>query len=264
MTALSFDDIAPEKGDYANSYEQFLQYYDGPNADLDAGGTPVDTNWKTIPEITALDPKFTATVKDIQNYAYKGTPGHSKTGDAATITVQVYKKRVPGTGDFYPWYLRLKQAADAKGEANKVWIRWGDALGASEAYQAKVLVAHPSRQNTGDDDIEVASFELTSDGSPTPITNPFSTPTPEVVQVAITGTASVEVGSTTQLTATATNDDQSTTNVTDTAVWVSSDTTKATVVKGKVSGVAAGTVQVHASAGGVTSIDTAVTVTAAG
>lgn len=176
MADLTFDDIAPEAGDYANSYEQFLQYYDGPNTDFEGTGTVTDTDWKTIPEITALDPKFTATVKDISNYAYKGTPGHSKTGDAVVVTVNVYKKRDPTTHDFYPWYLKLKAAADAKGEDNKIHVRWGDALGASDAYQAKVLVSHPQRQNTGDDDIEVAQFDLTSDGAPTPITNPFSKP----------------------------------------------------------------------------------------
>lgn len=180
-TPLSFADIKPEVGDVANSYEQFLQYYDGPNTDFEDGGTVTDADWKTIPEISALDPKFTATVKDISNYAYKGTPGHSKTGDAVVTTVNVTKRRNPTTNDFYPWYLKLKQAADSLGEANKLHFRWGDALGASEAYESKMLVSHPSRQNTGDDDTEVAQFELTSDGAPTPITNPFAKPdtTPE-------------------------------------------------------------------------------------
>lgn len=169
---LSFDDIKPEAGDYANSYEQFLQVYTGANTDLE-GGTEAAEKWITIPEITALNPNFSETIKDISNYAYKGTPGHNKTGDAVTVGFQVYAKINPVTGDYYDHVLFLLSHAKAFGEAQKGYIRWGSTLGASDAFRAKVLINHPTRQNTGDDDPEVFEFSLQSDGAPVSIDNPF-------------------------------------------------------------------------------------------
>jgi hypothetical protein len=172
MAGTTYADIAPGTGDVANSYELILDIYTGEIADLAPGGTVDPEKWLNCPEISALNPKFTDTIKEITNYAYKGSPGKSKNGTTVELSFTVTKRRVAGGVEWTPEYLELKSRADADGEANKIGIRWYDALGASEAYQGVFLVGHPERQGTGDDDTATDQFTLQSDGKVTPITNP--------------------------------------------------------------------------------------------
>ena len=82
-----------------------------------------------------------------------------------------------------------------------------------------------------------------------------------VSSVAVTGDANVETGKSGKVTATATMSDNSTRDVTRSAVWKSSDDTVATVgTDGTVTGVAAGSANITATSGGVTSENHAVTV----
>ncbi len=75
---------------------------------------------------------------------------------------------------------------------------------------------------------------------------------PTLTSVSVTpATGSVSVGASTQLTATAKYSDGSTSNVTTQATWISSNTSDATVTSGLVTGVAAGSVTVTASFGGL-------------
>lgn len=167
-----FADIVPGTGDVANSYELLLDIYDGPIADLMPGGTIDSEKWINVPEISALSPKFTDTIKEIANYAYKGNPGKNKNGSTVELSFTVTKRRVVGTNNWTPDYLALKSRADADGAANKIGARFYDALGADEAYQGIFLVGHPERQGTGNDDTAIDQFTLQSDGKVSPITNP--------------------------------------------------------------------------------------------
>lgn len=92
-------------------------------------------------------------------------------------------------------------------------------------------------------------------------------PTPPVrtlISIALTGTATAAVGATSQLTATGTyNVAPLTEDVTSSATWVSSVPGNATVAAGLVTGVAAGSTNITAAVGAVTSAPTAFTVTAA-
>ncbi len=161
----TFDTLSPAPGDVANSYELLTDINTGTDA------APV---WLNVPEVSGLTPAFTDVLREISNYSYKGNPGQTKTGESFVLTFNVTKRRVPGTNQFYPWYMALKNKADLKGEANKIGVRFYDGLGADEAYQAKALVSHPSRQNTDDNTTEVAQFTLTGDGTAAPITNPLA------------------------------------------------------------------------------------------
>jgi len=83
---------------------------------------------------------------------------------------------------------------------------------------------------------------------------------PVLESIAITGDNTVDVGSTTNLTATGTYDDESTEDLTATATWASSDEEVATVDAGVVTGVAAGSANITATDGDVTSPAFAVTI----
>jgi hypothetical protein len=164
-TMTAYDDLEPVAGDVANTYEWMFDINTGTAA------APV---WTNVPEITGLDPQFTATLDDISTYANKGKQSQIKSGETFVLNGNVLKKRVPGTNLFYPWYMALKNAADAIGVANKIGFRFYDALGADEAYQGTVLVAHPKRQNTGTTGAEFAQFALTGGGDVVPIDNPLA------------------------------------------------------------------------------------------
>jgi hypothetical protein len=91
-----------------------------------------------------------------------------------------------------------------------------------------------------------------------------------LVSIAVTpANPSIVVGTAQQFTATGTYTDNSTQNLTSTATWASTNTVTATIVTGganagKASGLAAGTTSITASASGVTSPSTALTVTGLG
>lgn len=85
---------------------------------------------------------------------------------------------------------------------------------------------------------------------------------PTVESIAVTGADSVAIGATTDLTAQAKMSDGSSKNVTSTATWLSSDTGVATVDAGTVAGVAQGSTDITANAGGFTSAAHAMTVPA--
>lgn len=161
----TYDLLAPAPGDVANSYELLTDINTGTDA------APV---WLNVPEISGLDPAFSDVIKELSNYAYKGVPGKTKSGETFVLTFNVTKRRVPGTHQFYPWYTALTAKAAQKGEANKIGVRFYDALGADEAFQAKALVSHPKRNNTGDNDTDIAQFTLTGDGTALPIANPLA------------------------------------------------------------------------------------------
>jgi hypothetical protein len=75
-----------------------------------------------------------------------------------------------------------------------------------------------------------------------------------LVSIAITGSATVATGSTTQLTATGTYSDSSTADLTNSATWLSGTTSHATISStGLLTGVAAGTTSITAALGGITS-----------
>lgn len=88
------------------------------------------------------------------------------------------------------------------------------------------------------------------------------TPVRTLLSVAVTGTLTADVGSTSQLTATGTYDvEPLTEDITATATWVSATPANATVAAGLVTGVAAGTSAITAGVGEVVSAPATFTVT---
>lgn len=166
MTA--FADVKPTTGDVANSYEYIF--------DLAARPTgSAEPNWVNVPDITALNPAFAAKLKDITTYAHKGSTAQAKVGDDFTLDFNILKIR-DNTGEFQAEWLMLKNAADSKGEANRLLFRYYDALGASDAYQGVAAVSRGNRPSTGNDDPGFDNFALTGVGQVLPIPNPTLAP----------------------------------------------------------------------------------------
>lgn len=159
----TYDALKPTEGTVANSYELMF--------DINTG-TEAEPVWTNIPDITALNPQFSAKLKDITTYAHKGSTAQEKTGDDFSLDFNILKIR-DAQGEFQPEWLALKAAADAKGAANRLGFRYYDALGASDAYQGKAAVSRGNRPNTGNDDPGFDSFSFTGVGQVRPIANPL-------------------------------------------------------------------------------------------
>ncbi|UCR89247.1 phage tail tube protein [Mycetocola spongiae] len=159
----SYADVKPTVGDIANSFEYMFDINTGTIA------APV---WVNVPDITGLNPQPTPKLKDIATYAHKGSSAQVKVGNDFALDFNLLKIR-DKTGEFQPEWLALKAAADAKGEANNIGIRWYDALGASDAYQGVAAVSRGNRPSTGNDDVEFDNFSLAGVGEIKPIANPL-------------------------------------------------------------------------------------------
>lgn len=157
-----YEDVKPTAGDVANSYEYIF--------DINTGTEEVP-EWTNVPDITALNPQFSAKLKDIATYAHKGASAQAKVGNDFVLDFNILKIR-DATGEFQAEWLALKEAADATGEANNIGFRYYDALGASDAYQGVAAVSRGNRPSTGNDDPGFDNFVLTGVGPVVPIENP--------------------------------------------------------------------------------------------
>lgn len=168
MTAYS--GVVPTEGDPAQSYEYIFDI-----ATIPVGAAePV---WVNVPDITALNPLFNDKVQSIVTYAHKGSSADSKTGSSFTLGFNILKIR-DNTGEFQPEWLILKAAADAKGKANRILVRFYDALGASDAYEGTTRVSRDARPETGAEGVGFDAFTLNGVGEVLPIENPVGVVAP--------------------------------------------------------------------------------------
>ena len=157
-----FNDITPTAGDAANSFEYIFDMCVDPTAEA--------PEWKNIPDITGLTPTATPKQKDGTTYAHKGQTSQDKTGEDFTLSVQIKGIR-QADGEFQDYLVDLIKAADSKGQANIVGLRYYDAYSKVLAYQLTASV-NWSRANTGNDDLEFFSFEFTGKGDRVRIESP--------------------------------------------------------------------------------------------
>lgn len=160
--------VKPTVGDVAQSYEYIVDVAIVP----ESAGTKDFVN---IPDISQLNPQFPAQLQDITTYANKGQQAQVKTGTAPTASFNILKIR-DATGEFQPEWLILKNASDATGQANLVYLRWYDALGASDAYEGLFLVSRDARPETGPQGPGWDAFTFSAAGPVEPIENPVITP----------------------------------------------------------------------------------------
>ncbi len=166
MPGTEYDDVVPTEGSVAQSYEFIVDVAAPPVA-------PAEKAYVNVPDITSFNPQFPAQLQDITTYANKGQQSQTKVGSAPTAAFNILKIR-DNTGEFQPEWLILKTASDKTGKANLVWLRWYDALGASDAYEGLFLVVRDGRPETGAQGPGWDAFTFTAAGPVTPIENPLS------------------------------------------------------------------------------------------
>jgi hypothetical protein len=158
-----YEDVERISGDVANTYEYMF--------DINTGTAAVPV-WLNIPEITALNPAFAPKLKDIATYADQGSSSQKKVGADFTLDFNLLKIR-DLTGEFQDYWIALKEAADADGDANNLGFRYYDSKGASDAYQGIAAVNRGSRPSTANDDPGWDNFSLAGKGPVRPIVNPL-------------------------------------------------------------------------------------------
>lgn len=166
MTA--FDDVEPTVGSVAQSYEYIIDV-----ATVPAGGG--SKTWVNVPDISVFNPQFPAQLQDITTYANKGQQSQMKVGSAPTASFNILKIR-DNTGEFQPEWLILKEASDQTGLENLVYLRWYDALGASDAYEGLFLVTRDPRPENGPQGPGWDAFTFAASGTVLPIVNPVLPP----------------------------------------------------------------------------------------
>jgi hypothetical protein len=163
MAGTTFATLKPTAGAQAGTYEWLWDI-----AVVPTGAT--SPTWVNVPDITGLTPTPAPKFKDGTTYANKGQTSQQKTGDDFTLAVSV-KGVKDTTGEFQPELLILFAAADAVGAANILLYRYYHATSPSLAWSGSAAVQW-SRDNTGNDDLEMFGFTLTGQGDRKKITNP--------------------------------------------------------------------------------------------
>lgn len=165
MTAYA--SVAPTEGSVAQSYEYIV----------DVAPIPIGSAAKVyvnIPDVNQLNPQFAPQLQDVTTYANKGQQAQTKVGSAPSVSFNVLKIR-DATGEFQSYWLLLKDASDKTGKDNLVYLRWYDALGASDSYEGKFLVTRDARPENGAQGPGWDAFTLTAAGPVVPIPNPTKT-----------------------------------------------------------------------------------------
>lgn len=165
-----YADVVPTEGSVAQSYEYIVDVAPVPVA-------PAEKVYVNVPDISAFNPQFPAQLQDITTYANKGQTAQTKTGSAPTASFNILKIR-DNTGEFQAEWLTLKNASDKTGKDNLVYLRWYDALGASDAYEGLFLVTRDARPETGAQGPGWDAFTFAAAGPILPIVNPVTVPEP--------------------------------------------------------------------------------------
>jgi hypothetical protein len=135
-------------------------------------------NWVPLGGITDFDPTVDPTTQDSSDYDTNGWGSKEVTLLNWSLTVKA--NRVLTTGMFDPGQELCRGAYDQFGDAARLYVRWYDRNGGTEAYSGRGIVGY-KQSKTGVTDLEEVTVTITGDGARTTITNPAgSTTTPAI------------------------------------------------------------------------------------
>lgn len=129
------------------------------------------TNWLTLPGSTDTAPQITPNKVDSSDYDTDGWSSSEITMQGWTLVAKYNKLSTGGTPDPVQETIRACQAQF--GDAARLYVRWYDTDGGSEAYSGRAIV-ELQRSKTGVADLAEVTVTLTGDGPVTAITNPYS------------------------------------------------------------------------------------------
>jgi hypothetical protein len=152
-------------------------------------------NWVQIMGMNDFNPAIDRTTQDSSDYESDGWGSSEITMQAWSVDIKANRKT--NSGVFDPGQELCRLASDKFGEDARLYVRWYDKNGGTEAYQGRGIVEF-SRSKTGVTDLDEAEIKITGDGARKEIPNPLSsTSAPAITAIS---PASVKVGALLQLT----------------------------------------------------------------
>lgn len=141
-----------------------------------------NTTWVPYKGIQDLNPSETPTLQAADNYDSNGFASFEKTLTGVKIVIKAQRVLTSG-GAFDPGQELVRQTRFQFGTSARIYVRWYDRNGASEAYSGYFLVDWQASK-TGVADIEEITVTFTADGVVSAITNPASSPAVPVILTA--------------------------------------------------------------------------------
>lgn len=153
------------------------------------------SNWVQLMGMNDFNPAIDRTTQDSSDYDSDGWGSSEITMNAWSVDIKANRKTTASVFD--PGQELCRAASDKFGEDARLYVRWYDKNGGTEAYQGRGIVEF-SRSKTGVTDLDEVEIKITGDGARTEITNPLSSTT--VPAITATTPSSVKVGALLQLT----------------------------------------------------------------
>ncbi len=145
-----------------------------------------NATWINVGGVTDLNPQISNTTQSADDYDTNGWAAIEKTAQSFVVTIRALRKTAPG-GIFDAGQEIVRAAQLQFGDAARVYVRWFDRNGGSEAFQGRAVVQYAPAQ-TGVDDLDAVTITLTGDGMLATIANPYSASTSAPFVTAVTPT----------------------------------------------------------------------------
>jgi hypothetical protein len=130
-----------------------------------------NTTWIRLGGITDLNPTISNTNQSADDYDTNGFASVEKTAISWVLTIKALRK--VSAGYVFDAGQEIVRAAQLQfGDAARVYVRWYDRNGGTEAFSGRAVVGYSAAQ-TGVTDLDAVTLTLSGDGILTTIPNPY-------------------------------------------------------------------------------------------
>ncbi|MBS0231725.1 MAG: IPT/TIG domain-containing protein [Proteobacteria bacterium] len=145
-----------------------------------------NTTWINLKGIEDLAPSENATLQPADTYDTNGFNSFEKTMTGAKLVAKVLRPTTAGIPSD-PGQELARATRFQFGTAARLYVRWYDRNGGTEAYSMQALVDW-NQSKSGVADLDEVTITFTADGVVTPITNPYNASAkPTIVSVTPSG-----------------------------------------------------------------------------
>lgn len=138
-----------------------------------------NTTWINLKGIEDLAPSENATLQPADTYDTNGFNSFEKTMTGAKLVAKVLRPTTAGIPSD-PGQELARATRFQFGTAARLYVRWYDRNGGTEAYSMQALVDW-NQSKSGVADLDEVTITFTADGVVTPITNPYNAAAAPVV-----------------------------------------------------------------------------------